>query len=91
MHPQAASATSGLMVLFSASSAVLAFAAAGRLPTQYALVFGAACLAAAFVGTAAVGRLVRRSGRASLLVLILAGVITTGAVVTGVFAVSDLF
>ncbi len=80
--PQAASATSGLMVLFSASTAVLAFAAAGRLNVSYALVFGCACLAAAFAGTFLIGRAVRRSGRASLLVLILSGIIGLGAAVT---------
>ena len=94
MHPQAASATSGLLVLFSASTAVLAFAAAGRLNVQYAAVFGCACLASAALGTFLIGRAVRRSGRASLLVLILAGIIAAGAVVTaafsGVRAVADL-
>ncbi|KAL4443802.1 hypothetical protein ABPG75_011539 [Micractinium tetrahymenae] len=82
VYPQAASATSGLLVLFSASSAVLSFAAAGRLNLQYAAVFGTACLAAAFAGTFHISRAVRRSGRASLLVLILAGIIGVGAAVT---------
>lgn len=94
MHPQSASATSGLLVLFSASTAVLAFAAAGRLNLQYAAVFGSTCFVAAALGTFLIGRAVRRSGRASLLVLILAGIIAAGAVVTtafsGVQAVRDL-
>ena len=94
MHPAAASATSGLLVLFSASTAVLAFAAAGRLNLQYAAVFGSACFVSAALGTFLIGRAVRRSGRASLLVLILAGIIAAGAVVTaafsGVRAVEDL-
>ena len=94
VHPQSASATSGLLVLFSASTAVLAFAAAGRLNLQYAAVFGSTCFVAAALGTFLIGRAVRRSGRASLLVLILAGIIAAGAVVTtafsGVQAVRDL-
>lgn len=59
MHPQSASATSGLLVLFSASSAVLSFAAAGRLDLRYAAAFGAASLVAAFAGTSLLGRAVR--------------------------------
>lgn len=81
-HPAAASATSGLLVLFSSSIAVLSFGAAGRLPLPWAAVFGPACLAAAFVGTFIVGRWVRRSGRASALVLLLACIMGAGAAVT---------
>ena len=80
--PAAASATSTLMVLFSASTAVLAFAAAHRLNLQYGATFGCACLAAAAAGTFLIGRAVRRSGHASVLVLLLAGIIGVGAAVT---------
>lgn len=75
VHPQVSSATSGVMVLFSASVAAVSFAAAGRLNLQYAAAFGAACFAAAFMGVLVVGGLVRRSGRASIIVLILASMI----------------
>lgn len=78
------------MVLFSASTAVLAFAAAGRLPLGHAAVFGPACLAAAFAGTFVIGRAVRRTGRASLLVLLLAGIIGVGAAVTVAAAAAAL-
>lgn len=82
VHPAAASATSGLLVLFSSSIAVLSFAAAGRLPLPWAALFAPICLAAAFVGTFVVGRWVRRSGRASSLVLLLACIMGAGAAVT---------
>lgn len=72
VHPQVSSATSGLMVLFSASLAALSFAAAGRLNTPHAAVFAAVCLAAAFCGVLLVSRAVRRSGRASIVVALLA-------------------
>ncbi len=74
VHPQASSATSGVMVLFSASVAAVSFAASGRLNVPYAALFGGACLAAAFLGVVVVGRLVKRSGRASLIVLLLAAI-----------------
>ena len=86
MHPQAACATSSIMILFSASAATLAFAAAGRLNLQYAAVFGSTCLAAALLGTFLIGRAVRRSGHASLVVLLLAGIIGVGAACTALSA-----
>ena len=86
VHPAAASATSALMVLFSASSAVVSFAAAGRLPGACAALLAPACLAAAAAGSLVIGGAVRRSGRASALVLILAGVIGLGAAATVAFA-----
>ena len=81
-HPQAASATSALLVLFSASSAVISFAAAGRLNLPYAALFGCACLVSAAAGTFLIGRAVRRSGRASVLVVLLAGCVGAGALAT---------
>lgn len=94
-HPSAAAATSGLMVLFSASTAVLAFAAAGSLDLTYATVFGSSCMAAALLGTLLIGRAVRRSGRGSCLVLLLAAIMGLGAVATTAFsgrrAVLDLW
>ena len=84
MHPSAASATSGLLVLFSSSIAVLSFAAAGRLPLPWAALFAPACLSAAFVGTFVVGRWIRRSGHTSSLVLLLAGIMAAGAAVTAI-------
>ena len=86
VHPSSAAATSGLCVLFSASTALGAFAAAGRINLVYAAVFGTACLAAACLGTFLIGRAVRRSGLASSLVLLLAAVIGLGALATTVFS-----
>ena len=48
--PQVASATSTVMVLFSSSSAAVAFAATGRLNLEYAAIFGGVCLASALIG-----------------------------------------
>jgi len=85
LHPLVAAATSSLMVLFSASTAALAFAFEHLLSTTYALVFGIGCFVSSLLGVWVVGRLVRRSGRASYVVIILAAIIALGAVLTGVF------
>lgn len=89
MHPQVASATASAMVLFSASSAAVSFALDGRLNLPHAVAFGAACAAAAYAGVALVGGAVRASGRASLVVVLLAVVIGAGAALTTVFSGAD--
>lgn len=89
MPPQVTQATASAMVLFSSSSAAAAFALEGRLNTGYAAVFGAACALAAFVGVGLVGEAVRRSGRASLVVMLLAGIVGAGCTLTVVFSGSD--
>eukprot|EP00198_Chlamydomonas_reinhardtii_P008511 XP_001697848.1 predicted protein [Chlamydomonas reinhardtii] len=85
VHPQVTAATSGAMVLFSSSTALLQFALAGELNAQYAAVFAAASAVAALAGTLVVAGLVRRSGRPSIVVLALAGVMGLGLVSVAVF------
>lgn len=85
LHPVVAAATSTLMVLFSASTAALAFGFEGVLNVTYALIFGIGCFIASLLGVWIVGRIVRRSGRPSYVVIILAVVIALGAILTGVF------
>ena len=63
IHPQAAAATSTLMVLFTSSSAALSFGFSHQLNLQFALVFGLCCMAASLVGVILVQRVVERSGK----------------------------
>ncbi|KAK9808711.1 hypothetical protein WJX72_002354 [[Myrmecia] bisecta] len=86
IHPQVSAATSTLMVLFSGSSAALSFGFDHALNLQYALIFGLGCFATSFVGVIVVARIIKKSGKASLLVMLLAGIIATGALFTAVFA-----
>ena len=62
-HPlsllQVSSATSGTMVLFSSSTALVALAVAGRLNLQYAGAFSLASMVASLLGSLLVGRWVR--------------------------------
>ncbi|GFR44449.1 hypothetical protein Agub_g5660, partial [Astrephomene gubernaculifera] len=85
VHPQVTAATSGAMVLFSSSSALTQFALLHRLNAPYAGFFGGASLVAGLAGTHAVARAVRHSGRPSLVVLALAGVMAAGALSVGSF------
>ncbi|KAK9808079.1 hypothetical protein WJX73_003368 [Symbiochloris irregularis] len=94
VHPLVSAATSALMVLFSSSMGALAFAFDGALNLQYAAVFGGACCAASFVGVLLVARIVNQSGKASIVVMLLACIVGTGALLTAGFggrnAVHDL-
>ena len=63
IHPQAAAATSTLMVLFSSSSAALSFGFGHQLNLHYAMVFGLCCMCASLAGVLLVQRLVKRSGK----------------------------
>lgn len=73
------------MVLFSSSAALIQFQLLGRVNAQYAAVFGAASALSSLVGVFAVAGAVRRSGRPSLVVFALVGVMAAGVVVVGVF------
>lgn len=66
IHPQAAAATSTLMVLFSSSSAALSFGFGHQLNLHFALIFGLCCMGASLVGVLLVQRMVKRSGKVFL-------------------------
>ena len=81
IQPQVAAATSALMVLFSSSSAAIAFAVDGRLDLPLATVFGSVCCIFGFVGVTTLSKEVKRRG-ASVVVFLLVGVMTLGLVAT---------
>lgn len=90
IHPLVSSATSSVMVLFSASTATFAFAVNGRLNYQYAAVYGGVCAVASIFGVAFISTSVRRSGKGSLVVFILATIIGTGALLQAIFGGIDV-
>ena len=85
IHPLVSSATSSLMVLFSASAATFSFAVSGKLNYQYALIYGSLCAIASIFGVAVISTSVRRSGRGSRIVFTLALIIATGALMQAIF------
>lgn len=85
VHPLVSAATSSLMVLFSSSMGALAYAFDGTLNLRYALAFGSACCGASLVGVLVVSRAVQRSGKASIVVMLLACIVGTGALLTAGF------
>lgn len=82
---QVVASTSVLMILFSSSTISLSYLFNGMLNTHYAIVFAPICFAASLVGVIVVGRLVKRTGRSSILIMILTFLIATGTVLSAVF------
>jgi len=78
---QTASATTMFMVLFCASMSMAQFIILGVPGIASALVYAATCFAASAVGLAAIEGAVRRSGRASLIVFVVAGILALSAAV----------
>ncbi|TKW31629.1 hypothetical protein SEVIR_2G118200v4 [Setaria viridis] len=79
--PKTASATTMFMVLFCASMSMVQFIILGVQGIATALVYAATCFVASVVGLAAIESAVRRSGRASLIVFMVAGILALSAVV----------
>lgn len=72
------------MILFSSSSIALSLAFQGLLNVSYVEVFAPLCFVCSLAGVAVMGQVVRNSGRTSVIVLILTGLIVTGTLLTAV-------
>lgn len=73
--PQVSSATTSTMILLTSSSAAAVFLAAGHAPIDYALAFCAVTAVGAYTGKRFVALIVRQLRCASLIVLVLGGLI----------------
>ncbi|KAJ6838174.1 uncharacterized protein M6B38_319845 [Iris pallida] len=81
--PQVSSATTTFSMLFSSSMSVVEYYLLKRFPVPYASYFVAVALISALVGQHAVGKLIKKLGRASLIVFVLASTIFISALLLG--------
>ncbi|KAL6622681.1 hypothetical protein ACP70R_032560 [Stipagrostis hirtigluma subsp. patula] len=79
--PKTASATTMFMVLFCASMSMVQFIILGINGIASALLYAATCFVASIVGLVAIEGAIRRSGRSSLIVFMVAAVLALSAVV----------
>jgi len=86
MLPAVSSATSAFMILFTSAAATCQFALMGDLRPNYAMALGLAGFLGTIVGQLVLNALIKRFGRPSLIVLIIAFVIGASTImgVTGV-------
>ena len=85
VHPLASAATSTLMILFSSSAATLSFAVNGNINAQYAYIYAPCNFLSSFAGVFIIGRIVRKTGKSFVVVMLLAWVMATGAMASAVF------
>jgi hypothetical protein len=91
VRAQSTSATSNILVFMSSSSAALAFLLDGRVKPEFAGVFCTVAGLASLAGLTGVGRLVKASGRPSLIVLLLAFIMGAGGLCSAVFGFQDAY
>ena len=85
VHPLVTAATSTLMILFSSSAATLSFAVAGNMNKEYALIYGVCNFLSSFAGVFLIGKVVRRTGKSAVIVILLACIMAAGALASAVF------
>ena len=88
--PQVSAATTGTMILLTSSSAAALLLTAGHSPLDYSLAFGLVTMVGAYLGKRVVSLLVQRFQCASLIVLVLGGLITASVAAIGTAGVLDL-
>jgi uncharacterized membrane protein YfcA len=85
IHPRVSSATTATMVVLTSSSVAVLFVTAGMVPWQYAVTFFSTCFVGAFLGKKYIDGYVKKTGKASILIFMLASIIafaTIGCIVT---------
>lgn len=84
INPRVSTATTATMIVLTSSSVAVLFVTAGLVPWQYAACFFSVCLVGAYVGKTKIDAYVKKTGRASILILLLSIIIalaTLGCVV----------
>jgi uncharacterized membrane protein YfcA len=84
MLPQVASATSSFMIFFTALSATLQYTLLGDIRLGYAAVLFVAGLVGTAIGQWIIGAMLKRSGRPSVIVLLIAFIIGGSTVVMSI-------
>ena len=79
---QVVASSAVLMILFSSSSIAISLSFEHLLNASYALVFAPVAFAGSLLGVVVLGRLIRATGRPSITIWILTGLIAAGTVLT---------
>ncbi|CAI5974588.1 unnamed protein product [Closterium sp. NIES-65] len=88
---QITASTSVMMVLFGSSSVSLSFLFLHRLNLAYAAIFAPTAFIASLLGVTIVGRIVKSTGRASIIIFILTAIIAVGTTLTVVLGAPRIF
>jgi hypothetical protein len=80
IHPRVSSATTATMIVLTSSSVAVLAVTAGLVPWEYAVTFFSTCFLGALVGKFYIDNYVKRTGKASLLIFLLATIIALATV-----------
>jgi uncharacterized membrane protein YfcA len=82
IHPRVSTATTATMIVLTSSSVAILFVTSGLVPWEYAICFFCTCFVGAFVGKTYIDGYVKKTGKASILILLLATIIAFATVGT---------
>lgn len=80
IHPRVSSATTATMIVLTSSSVAVLFVTAGMVPWAYAVAFFSICLCGAFIGKKYIDGYVKKTGKASILIFMLATIIALATI-----------
>jgi len=90
VDPRVSTATTATMIVLTSSSVAVMYVTSGLVPWSYAVFFFGICLLGAYVGKSKIDGYVKKTGKASLLILILAIIIAVATVGCLVIMVTKL-
>ena len=80
IDPRVSTATNSTMIVITSSSIAVMFVTSGLVPWSYALFYFCVTFAGAWIGKSRIDSYVKRTGRASILIFILASIIAFATV-----------
>ena len=80
IDPRVSTATTATMIVLTSSSVAVMFVTSGLVPWSYAVFFFGVCFCGAYVGKSKIDGYIKKTGRASLLILILAVIIAVATI-----------
>lgn len=90
IHPRVSTATTATMIVLTSSSVAILFVTSGLVPWEYAICFFCTCFVGALVGKTYIDGYVKRTGKASVLIFLLATIIAFATIGTLVIVLTRL-
>mmetsp|Transcript_13372 Transcript_13372/g.25151 ORF Transcript_13372/g.25151 Transcript_13372/m.25151 type:complete len:181 (+) Transcript_13372:1558-2100(+) len=90
VNPRVSTATTATMIVLTSSSVAVLFVTSGLVPWQYAICFFSTCFVGAYVGKKYIDGYIKRTGKSSILVCLLATIITFATIGTLVIVFTRL-
>jgi uncharacterized membrane protein YfcA len=90
IHPRVSSATTATMIVLTSSSVAVLMVTAGLVPWEYAVTFFSVCFVGAYVGKTQIDGYIKKTGRASIIIFLLATIIVLAIIGCVVIVLTQL-